>query len=64
MDPKQLGARLKELREQAGLSDRAVIVGCGDYIEIWDPARWERELASVEREMRTGDGLHAVAGDQ
>jgi len=52
------------MREQAGLNDKAVIVGCGDYIEIWDPARWERELASVEREMRAGDGLHAVAGDQ
>lgn len=50
------------MREQAGLSDRAIIVGCGDYIEIWDPARWERELASVEREMRADGDLRAAAG--
>ena len=50
------------LREEAALTDRAVIVGCGDYVEIWDPARWETELASVEREIRA-DGLSVVAGD-
>lgn len=52
-----------QLREQAGLSERVVLVGCGDYVEIWDPARWETELASVEREMRADSGLRAVAGD-
>ena len=50
------------LREAAGLTDRAVVIGCGDYVEIWDPARWETELASVEREIQA-DGLSAVAGD-
>ncbi len=51
------------LREQAGLGDRALIQGCGDYVEIWDPARWQTELASVEREMRADGGLSAAAGD-
>ncbi|MSP21631.1 MAG: division/cell wall cluster transcriptional repressor MraZ [Dehalococcoidia bacterium] len=50
------------IRESAGLTDRAVVVGCGDYIEIWDPARWETELANVEREIQA-DGLSAAAGD-
>lgn len=51
------------LRAQAGLSEKATIVGCGDYIEIWDPARWERELASVERETRIDGGPGAATGD-
>lgn len=50
------------VREKAGLADRAIIVGLVDYVEIWDPARWETELASVEREMRADGGSGAAAG--
>jgi MraZ protein len=53
----------QNMRDAAGLDEKALIIGCGDYIEIWDPARWETELASVEREMRADGGLRVVAGD-
>ncbi len=35
------------VRAAAGLDGRAVIVGCGDYIEIWDEARWQVEQAAI-----------------
>jgi MraZ protein len=34
-------------RQQASLDGRAVVVGCGDYLEIWAPERWEQELQRV-----------------
>ncbi|MSQ42314.1 MAG: cell division/cell wall cluster transcriptional repressor MraZ [Dehalococcoidia bacterium] len=40
------------LRAEAALRDKAVIVGCGDYIEIWDLDRWTAELAAVQAEQR------------
>ncbi|MEZ4503218.1 MAG: division/cell wall cluster transcriptional repressor MraZ [Dehalococcoidia bacterium] len=55
----------QQLREPAALSDRAVVVGLGDYIELWDPARWETELDEVgdddDEEGAAGSG--AVGGD-
>ena len=47
------------LREDAALSDRAVIIGCGDYVEIWNPERWAEESAAVRAEQSP-----AAAGDQ
>jgi MraZ protein len=35
------------VRAAAGLEGRAVILGCGDYIEIWDEARWLVEQAAI-----------------
>ena len=29
------------LREAAELEGRAIVVGCGDYVELWSPERWE-----------------------
>ncbi len=46
------------LRDEAALRDRATIVGCGEYIEIWNPQRWEAELAAIAAEQR-----HALGGD-
>ncbi len=39
------------LRESAGVEGRVALVGCGDYIEIWDPERWAAELAEVDDEQ-------------
>jgi MraZ protein len=51
------------LRQQCGLDERAVIVGCGDYIELWDPERWNAELARVGAEMNGEPGpAEAAAG--
>lgn len=41
------------LREHGALLDptgRAVFVGCGDYVEIWHPERWQTERAAVDVE--------------
>jgi MraZ protein len=32
------------LRKAAGLDGEAVVVGAGDYIEVWEPKRWEGQL--------------------
>ncbi len=41
------------LRDSVNIEGRVALVGCGDYIEIWDPERWDAELARIEAE---GDG--------
>ena len=33
------------LREQSGLKSEAVLVGVGDYFEIWSPEQWEEKMA-------------------
>lgn len=35
------------VRAAAGLDSRAVIVGCGDYLELWDQTRWTEEKAAL-----------------
>jgi MraZ protein len=35
------------LRDTIGLSGKCAMVGCGDYIEVWEPGRWEAELSAV-----------------
>ena len=30
-----------DMREHASLEDRVVLVGLGDYVEVWDRTRWE-----------------------
>jgi MraZ protein len=35
------------LREYAGLDSEAIVVGAGEYFEIWSPDGWTQELASV-----------------
>lgn len=47
------------LRTECDLDDRATIIGCGDYIEIWNPGRWELEqqaLAAEESEATDAAG--------
>lgn len=31
----------QEMREQAVLENRVTLIGLGDYIELWDPRRWD-----------------------
>ena len=35
------------LREYAGDSEKVVLVGQGDYIEIWSPPSWEEQTTSL-----------------
>ena len=35
------------VRAAAGLDGRAVIIGCGDYLELWDRERWLAERAAI-----------------
>jgi MraZ protein len=40
------------LRVYAGLKEEVVLVGNGDYLELWDKERWEsEELPAVEEAM-------------
>jgi MraZ protein len=36
------------LREFAGLDGEAVLVGQGDYFEIWEPALWQQQVNQVQ----------------
>jgi MraZ protein len=36
------------LRKAAGLDGEAVVVGAGDYIEVWNPAKWEEQLVMLQ----------------
>jgi len=36
------------LREAASLDTEAVIVGVGDYLEIWSPTIWEEQLTQLK----------------
>ena len=50
------------LRGEAGLTDAAVIVGCGDYIEFWNPERWASELAAAQADQSEQSAAAAAAG--
>jgi MraZ protein len=36
------------LRKHASLDGEAVIVGAGDYIEVWSPEKWEDQLSMLQ----------------
>ncbi len=36
------------LREQTGLNGAVVLVGVGDYFEIWPAAAWEQQIAELQ----------------
>ena len=44
----------QQLRAHASLEDRAIIIGLGDYIEIWHPQRWTAEHASARSQGAAG----------
>ncbi len=41
----------QQLRTESQLDGRAVVVGCGDYLEIWTPKGWAQELERLEAEQ-------------
>jgi len=36
------------LRESAGLESNAMVVGSGDYFEIWSPDLWDRQIEEIQ----------------
>jgi len=51
-----------ELKRYAGIENELVIVGCGEYAELWSPARWEtylKENESDENVLASGTALLA-----
>lgn len=42
------------LRKQAQLQREIVIVGCGDYIEIWDEKKWKDEEEEAREIQKKG----------
>ena len=38
----------QNLREFAGLDSEAILVGQGDYFEIWTPALWQQQVNQVQ----------------
>jgi MraZ protein len=41
------------LRAYAGLETNAVVVGAGEWLEIWAPERLEREMAEVDEQLES-----------
>ncbi|TAK72327.1 MAG: hypothetical protein EPO22_00650 [Dehalococcoidia bacterium] len=39
------------LRAYAGLEGKVLVNGCGEYLEIWDPAIYEREMERVDADL-------------
>ena len=44
------------LREHAGLDKEVVVIGVGDYAELWEPTRWK----AMQDSMRSGDMAAAM----
>ena len=36
-----------QIRDEAGLVGKILIIGCGDYLELWHPDRWAEERARL-----------------
>jgi MraZ protein len=41
------------LRSFAGLDHDVVVLGAGDRVEVWDPARWEKQSAQLDEVFST-----------
>lgn len=39
------------LRDYAGLTNEAVVIGNSDHLEVWEPGRWRTNLARVQNEI-------------
>ena len=40
----------KNLRQYAGIQDRAVVIGVGTHLEIWNPQRWQEVRDRIDEE--------------
>ena len=38
-----------QIRERSNLGGKVLIIGCGDYLELWHPDQWAGEQAELER---------------
>jgi MraZ protein len=43
------------LREKHGFEGETVVVGMGDYFEIWTPAGWETQASALDKSRDTAD---------
>lgn len=59
MDPQNRITFPAMLRQLAGIRDEVVLVGCGDYVELWNPETWHEAqaqlLADVDALQRAGE---------
>ena len=44
------------IRDEANLVGKILIIGCGDYLELWHPERWAQERARVDALEAGADG--------
>ena len=44
-----------EMREHADLDARVTLIGSGDYVEIWNPVRWEAADEAAAGAVAEGD---------
>lgn len=49
------------VRSGASLNGRAAIVGCGDYMEIWERESWTREQSALAAQEADEDEIEADA---
>lgn len=54
----------KALIEHAGLSGACVVIGAGEYLEIWDAEAWAEQEAELDSEApEIAEGLAAGGGE-
>lgn len=49
------------LRQAVGLDGEAVVVGAGDYIELWPPAAWEEQMALLTDPQTNAERFAALS---
>jgi len=49
-----------QLRKKAGLGSEAVLVGVGDYIEIWSVEEWKRQAEMVDAAQQNADSFSTL----
>lgn len=37
-----------QIRDESDLSNKLLIIGCGDYLELWHPERWAGEQDALD----------------
>ncbi|MPZ99772.1 MAG: cell division/cell wall cluster transcriptional repressor MraZ [Dehalococcoidia bacterium] len=51
----------QQLRTAGDLEGRVLVVGCGDYLELWRPERWEQEQERLAAEEAAGDAAEVAS---
>ncbi len=51
VDPDKQGRILvpPQIRDRSNLGGKVLIIGCGDYLELWHPDDWAGEQAALEQ---------------